>query len=89
MVQVHPPHGFGQASWFGWIEGFGLLLKVDIAIGTGAGAGGTHNQKRGCSRIKAFADIGTGGLFANRVQPQIAQNTFDVTDPFPLRCFNP
>ena len=89
MIQPQPPHGLSQTGWFGWIQRLRLFLKVDVAIGTGASAGWSHDQECGRSGIKAFANIGTGGFFANCVETEVAQNFFDVADSLPLRGFHP
>ena len=89
MIQLHPPHGFGQTGWLSGVERLRLFLKVNVAVGAGAGAGWPHDQKRGGAGLKTFADIGAGCFFADCVQAEVAQNFFDRADSFPLRALSP
>lgn len=89
MVQVHPGHRFSKAHRLRRIQAGGLFLEVNVAIGTGAGTGRTHDQKGGGAVVEAFADIGARGFFTHRIQVQIPQNILNGADTLPLGCFNP
>ena len=88
MLQAKPGNGPPQPLGFGGIQCSNTLIKVDVAIGTCAGAARPHDQKCGRAAGEALADVRTTGLLTNGVQLQIKQQVGNSTDPFPLRGFD-
>ena len=88
MVQFHFLNRLGQAHGFGGVEGNGLFLEVNVAVGAGTGAAGSHNQKSCGAAVEAFADVGAGGFFADGVEVQVAEDVLHCANALHLGGFD-
>ena len=77
VLQAHGPHGLGDAARLVLVE-VGGLARVDLAEVAAARALVTADEERGLAVLPALEDVGTAGLFADRVQALALDERFHV-----------
>ena len=88
MFEPKPGDRLPEPLGFGWVEFSDALVEVDIAVGTGAGAAGPHDQERRGPSGKAFADIRAACLLANSVQLEVQQQVGHLANALALGGFD-